>query len=104
MYQYNPEKLPEEAFLISDAVLSALVNDIIGTYKFQSSDRFSRSGTESSKSSPSLQAGNQPQAEPSVEDIEPVPVFGPLSKQRKYTVAVLKDKKHLSQAKMFRQE
>jgi hypothetical protein len=60
IYPYNPEKIPEEAFLLSDAVLSASANDSTGTDKYQSSDRGSHSGTESSRSSAPLQAENQP--------------------------------------------
>jgi hypothetical protein len=62
IYPYNPEKIPEEAFSIADAVLSASANDNNGTDKCKSSDCVSRSGTESSASSLSLAAGNQSRA------------------------------------------
>jgi hypothetical protein len=60
---------------MSDAVLSASINDNNGLDKFQSSDRFSRSRTQSSKYSPLLQAGKQLQTGSSVENIEPVPLW-----------------------------
>jgi hypothetical protein len=57
---------------------------------------------ESKAFSPSLHAGSQPQAAPSFEDINVVPILDPLPKRRKRTRAVLTENEHLSQAKMLR--
>jgi hypothetical protein len=104
IYPYNREKVPKEAFSISGAVSSASVNDNDGTDKYKSSDRGSLLGTKSSRSSSSLQAGNQPQAGPSFGVIGPVSISDPLLKRRKRTTAVLTDKEHLHQAKLLRQK
>jgi hypothetical protein len=45
-YPYNPEKIPEQAFSISDAVLSGSASETNGTDKYQDAERGSSSGTE----------------------------------------------------------
>jgi hypothetical protein len=104
IYPYNPGKIPEEAFLISDAVLPASADGNNGPHNYQAPDHGSHSGTESSGSSAPLQAGNQPQARTSFEDIAPVPILASLPKQRKKTAALLTDKEHLNQVKMRQQK
>jgi hypothetical protein len=73
------KKIPEEAFSISDAVLSGSANETNGTDKYQDAERGSSSGTESNGFSAPLQAKNQPQAGPSFEGIA-LPYFGSTTK------------------------